>query len=109
MKHIGILLLGLLYTSIKTLKKEANSYMVGFYAIFNNLLLTLQTSRLVQVALIYRYLYVVHFTGGFSVVILSQAVWKRNWVGHDPAQSKMAMDKTVATIGIVAQAQLLTV
>ena len=45
---------------------------------------------------------------GFWAVFLSQAVWKRVWVGHDPTQSKMAADRSDATIGIAAWAQLLT-
>ena len=40
-KHSGIFLLGLLYTSTKLLQKETNSYMVSCYAIFTNLWLTL--------------------------------------------------------------------
>ena len=47
-------------------------------------------------------------SGKFWDIILSQAVWKSSWAGGDPAQSKMATDKTVATTGIVVQAQLLT-
>ena len=46
--------------------------------------------------------------GGFWAIILSRAAWKRSWVGGDPAQSKMAMDRIVAMTGIVAWAQLLT-
>ena len=42
------------------------------------------------------------------MVILSQAAWKRIWVGCDPAQSKMAADKSVANTGDMAWAQLLT-
>ena len=44
----------------------------------------------------------------FWAVILSQAVWKRSWAGCDPTQSKMAVDRIVATTGIEAWAQLLT-
>ena len=47
-------------------------------------------------------------SGGFWAVIFSQAMWKRSWVGHDPAQSKMATDRIVATTGKAAWAQLLT-
>ena len=46
--------------------------------------------------------------GGYSTIILSQAVWKRSWVGHDPAQSKTAADTSVANTGDTAWAQLLT-
>ena len=43
-----------------------------------------------------------HVTGGYCIIILSQAAWKRIWVGCDLIQSKMATDRNVATIGIVA-------
>ena len=46
-------------------------------------------------------------SGGFWAVIPPQAVWKRNWAGHDPAQSKVAVARIVATIDIVVWAQLL--
>ena len=46
--------------------------------------------------------------GGFWAVILSQAAWKRIWVGCDPAQIIMASDRSIATTGIVEWAQLLT-
>ena len=49
-----------------------------------------------------------HVAGGFCIVIFSQAAWKRSWVGRDPTQSKMVADRSVATIGIAVQAQLLT-
>ena len=42
-------------------------------------------------------------SGGYYAVILSWAMWKRNWVGLDPTQSKMAV-KIVATLGIVVWA-----
>ena len=48
-----------------------------------------------------------HVAGGFWAVILSQAAWKRSWVGHDSTQSKMVTDRSVDTTRIAAQAQLL--
>ena len=45
--------------------------------------------------------------GGFLAIIISWAAWKRSWVGHDPAQSKMAADRSVAATGIFVWAQLL--
>ena len=45
---------------------------------------------------------------GFWAVILSQAAWKRIWAGRDPTQSKTAADRSVANIGDMAWAQLLT-
>ena len=47
-------------------------------------------------------------SGGFWAIILSWAVWKKIWVGHDPTQSKMAADRIVATTGIAVWAQQLT-
>ena len=46
--------------------------------------------------------------GGFWAVIISQAMWKRSWVGRDPAPSKMAADRSIATTGIAVRAQQLT-
>ena len=40
--------------------------------------------------------------GGFWAVIFSRAMWKRSWVGCDPTQSKMTMNRMVATTGIVS-------
>ena len=45
--------------------------------------------------------------GGYLAVILSWAVWKRSWAGHDPTQSKTAAAKVVATTGIAMQDQQL--
>ena len=50
----------------------------------------------------------IHVLGGFWAVIFSWAAWKRSWVGCNPAQSKTAMERSVATTSIVMQAQLLT-
>ena len=33
--------------------------------------------------------------GGFWAVILSQAAWKKGWVGHDPTRSIIAMQTEV--------------
>ena len=46
--------------------------------------------------------------GGFWAVILSQAAWKRSWVGCDPAHSIMMVDRSVAITGDTARAQILT-
>ena len=46
--------------------------------------------------------------GGFWAIILSQAVWKRSWVGCDPTHSIIAADKSIAITGDMARAQLLT-
>ena len=40
--------------------------------------------------------------------ILSQAAWKRSWVGHDPTHSIIVADRSVAITGNMVQAQLLT-
>ena len=45
---------------------------------------------------------------GLWASILSWDAWKRSWVGYDPTQSKMTVDRIGATIGIVAWAYLLT-
>ena len=46
--------------------------------------------------------------GGFWAVILSQAAWKRSWVGGDPTHSIIAADRSVAITSDTARAQLLT-
>ena len=49
-----------------------------------------------------------HVAGGFWAVILSQAVWKRSWAGHDPTHSIIVADRSVAITGDMALVQLLT-
>ena len=46
--------------------------------------------------------------GGFWAVILFRAAWKRSWVGRDPTHSIIVAEKSVAIIGDMALAQLLT-
>ena len=46
--------------------------------------------------------------GGFWAVILSRAVWNRNWAGRDPTHSIIVADRSVAIAGDTAWAQLLT-
>ena len=46
--------------------------------------------------------------GEFWAVILSQAVWKRSWAGHDPTHSIIVADRSVTITGDMARAQLLT-
>ena len=49
-----------------------------------------------------------HVAGGFWAVILSRAVWKKSWVGCDPACSIIPTDRSVAITGDTVRAQLLT-
>ena len=46
--------------------------------------------------------------GGFWAIIFSHAARKMSWAGCDPAQCKMAVDRSFDTTGIAVQAQLLT-
>ena len=46
--------------------------------------------------------------GGYLAVIFSQAMWKKSWVGCNPAQSKIVVAEVAATTGIEAQVQQLT-
>ena len=47
-------------------------------------------------------------SGGFWVVILSWAAWKRSWAGRDPTHSIIVADRSVAIAGNTVRAQLLT-
>ena len=49
-----------------------------------------------------------YVAGGFWAVILSWAVWKKSWVGHDPTRSIIMANRSVAITGNMAWAQLLT-
>ena len=46
--------------------------------------------------------------GGFWAVILSQAAWKRSWVGCDQTHSIIVVDRSIAITGNMAWTQLLT-
>ena len=50
---------------------------------------------------------VLYIARGYLAMILFQTAWKRIWVGYDPTQSKMAVDRSVATTGMVLWAQIL--